>query len=77
MINLPLMKSYSLEVRDNEYLIRVNKNDIELSFLESLIARIQQTRSYFSLTVELESDSGRHEADRYESSLRFDRLEDK
>jgi hypothetical protein len=71
------MESYTLETNGNEYLIRLKKDDLELSFLECLLDRIQKSRSYFSLTVQLDHDDTGDKEDRDDSSLRFDRLEDK
>ena len=42
------MNASILEINDKEYLIKLDKKEFELSFIQSLLKRIQSEKSYFS-----------------------------
>jgi hypothetical protein len=70
------MKQSSLEITGNEYLIRLNKEDFDLSFINHLLKRIQAEQHFFSRSLFATPDEdilSRREDD-WE---RFDRLQDK
>jgi hypothetical protein len=50
--NFKNMNASVLEINDKEYLIKLDKNEFELSFIQSLIKRIQNEQSYFSKIYE-------------------------
>ena len=37
-----------LEINEQEYLIKLDKNEFELSFIQSLLKRIQTEKTFFS-----------------------------
>lgn len=41
------MKNSSLEITDQEYLIKLNKGDFDLSFIHQLLKRIQSEQYFF------------------------------
>jgi hypothetical protein len=42
------MNATVLEINDKEYLIKLDKNEFELSFIQSLLKRIQSEKSFFN-----------------------------
>ncbi|MXV15916.1 hypothetical protein [Hufsiella ginkgonis] len=52
------MRTSSLEITGQEYLIRLNKDDFDLSFINQLLKRIQSEQSFFSRNafMEMEED---------------------
>lgn len=42
------MKNSVLEITDQEYLIKLDKNEFDLSFIHSLLKRIQSEKTFFS-----------------------------
>jgi hypothetical protein len=44
------MNASILEINDKEYLIKLDKNKFELTFIQSLLKRIETEESYFSKT---------------------------
>ncbi|WP_374163490.1 hypothetical protein [Arcticibacter sp. MXS-1] len=72
------MNLSSLEITENEYLIKLNKEDFDLSFINQLLKRIQSER-FFSKTL----NSSPEEEDiisrgaKAERSSYFDHLDDK
>ncbi len=71
------MKQSSLEITEQEYLIKLNKDDFELSFIYQLLKRIQTEQLFFSKKAfELEDDIiSRNRAS--DGSSLFDNLNDK
>jgi len=72
------MKNSSLEITDQEYLIKLNKEDYDLSFIHQLLKRIQSEQYFFN------SRKNYDEAEYVGSqlccsdfSIRFDNLRDK
>jgi hypothetical protein len=51
IININYFKNMNasvLEINDKEYLIKLDKNEFELSFIQSLLKRIQSEKSFFN-----------------------------
>jgi adenine-specific DNA methylase len=48
LINTNIMKNSSLEITEQEYLIKLNKEDFDLSFIHQLLKRIQSEQYFFS-----------------------------
>lgn len=42
------MKNSVLEITDQEYLIKLDKSEFDLSFIHSLLKRIQSEKTFFS-----------------------------
>ena len=71
------MKYSSLEITEQEYLIKLNKDDFDLSFIYQLLKRIQSEQLFFSRKAfEQDEDILRHD-DVNDIDTRFDRLCDK
>jgi hypothetical protein len=70
------MKNSSLEITDNEYLIKLNKNDFDLSniyrLLKALITESPALKSSFEHEEDLRSHNLSHD-----NASRFDSLSDK
>jgi len=68
------MKLSSIEITDKEYLIKLNKEDFDLSFINNLVKRIQ-AENFFSFNSKNDDDdimSRNRERTPY-----FDHLDDK
>lgn len=50
------MTTSVLEITDQEYLIKLNKTDFDLSFIQTLLKRIQTEKSFFSRMWDSEED---------------------
>jgi len=50
------MQNSVLEITEQEYLIKLNKNDFDLSFIHSLIKRIQSEETFFKRIFEDDED---------------------
>ena len=71
------MKYSSLEITEQEYLIKLNKDDFDLSFIYQLLKRIQSEQLFFTRkSFEQDEDIVRRN-DSIEIDTRFDRLCDK
>lgn len=71
------MKNSSLEITEQEYLIKLRKDDFDLSFIYHLLKRIQSEQLFFSKKYsEPEDDIISRKADT-EINHRFDHLNDK
>lgn len=71
------MKNSSLEITEQEYLIKLNKSDFDLSFINQLLKRIQ-SEQYFSGSKKLsEADHSSNTLSNDYLSSRFDSLRDK
>ena len=71
------MKTSSLEITNEEYLIKLRKDDFDLSFINQLLKRIQAEQHFFNFKKEDECDdiiSRNADSNRYS---RFDNLSDK
>ncbi|MDB5118891.1 MAG: hypothetical protein JWN56_109 [Sphingobacteriales bacterium] len=72
------MKTSSLEITEQEYLIKLNKNEFDLSFIHQIIKRIQSEQFFFSKKeVDHEDDFSIRSKDMDNNLYRFDRLCDK
>ncbi len=45
-----------LEITEQEYLIKLNKNEFDLSFIQSLLKRIQSEKTFFNRLCEDDGD---------------------
>lgn len=50
------MTTSVLEITDQEYLIKLNKTDFDLSFIHTLLKRIQTEKTFFSRMWDSEED---------------------
>ncbi|MBK0383283.1 hypothetical protein I5M32_09955 [Pedobacter sp. SD-b] len=50
------MKNSVLEITDQEYTLKLNKNEFDISFISSLVKRIQNERTFFSRIWDDEDD---------------------
>lgn len=72
------MKNSSLEITEQEYLIKLRKEDYDLSFIHQLIKRIQAEQFFFTAKARSEAEDflslnpGGNDL-----SIRFDNLGDK
>lgn len=70
------MNSSSLEITDNQYCIKLNKDTFDLSLVRQLIKRIQAEELFFSRrNADQDEDIISRTSSEYEEN--FDRLDDK
>ncbi len=50
------MRNSVLEINDQEYLIKLDKSEFDLSFVQSLLKRIQTEKTFFSRVRDDEED---------------------
>ena len=50
------MQNSVLEITDQEYLIKLNKSEFDLSFIHSLLKRIQSEQTFFKKMFDDEDD---------------------
>lgn len=70
------MNLSSIEITEKEYLIKLNKEDFDLSFINQLLKRIQAEK-FFSSNKSSEEDDIISRTARSERSAYFDHLDDK
>ena len=72
------MKNSSLEITEQEYLIKLNKEDYDLSFIHQLLKRIESEQYFFSPKINYDENEFVGSPLRCsEFSIRFDNLRDK
>ena len=71
------MKYSSLEITEQEYLIKLRKVDFELPFIYQLLKRIQAEQLFFSKKTDDSEDDIISRISHSESLTRFDNLHDK
>ena len=71
------MKNSSLEITDQEYLIKLPREDFNLSFIHQLLKRIQAEQFFFSYKNEEEHEDLVSRNVNMDRELRFDDLRDK
>jgi hypothetical protein len=72
------MKNSSLEITEQEYLIKLNKEDYDLSFIHQLLKRIQSEQYFFSSKKSFdENEFVGSPLCCSDFSIRFDNLRDK
>lgn len=69
------MRNSILEITDNEYCIKLNKDTFNLSLVRQLIKRIQAEELFFSHKGDHEDDIISRNSAEYDEN--FDRLDDK
>lgn len=71
------MKNSSLEINDREYLIKLPKEDFDLSFIHQLLKRIQEQQFFFSNKYVQEQEDIKSRYWGTDKDHRFDDLGDK
>ena len=71
------MKNSSIEISDQEYLIKLNKDDFDLTFIKNLLKRIKDEQYFSAINTSNEVEDLKFSQLNYESSSRFDSLRDK
>jgi hypothetical protein len=71
------MKNSSIEISDHEYLIKLNKDDFDLTFIKNLLRRIKDEQYFSAINCSNEIEDLKFSQLNYESSSRFDSLRDK
>jgi hypothetical protein len=71
------MKNSSIEISDQEYLIKLNKDDFDLTFIKNLLKRIKEERYFSAINGSYEIEGLKVCQLSYESTSRFDNLRDK
>lgn len=71
------MKNSSLEITEQEYLIKLNKDDFDLSFINYLLKRIQSEQYFSGSGKPYEVDHENNTFNNDYLSNRFDSLRDK
>lgn len=71
------MKNSSIEITDQEYLIKLPRQDFDLSFIHQLLKRIQAEQFFFSQRVSDDTDDLISRNASMERENRFDDLRDK
>jgi hypothetical protein len=71
------MKKSTIEISDQEYLIKLNKDDFDLTFIKNLLKRIKDEQYFSAINTSNEIEDLKFSQLNYESSSRFDSLRDK
>ncbi len=71
------MKNPSIEITDQNYLIKLPREDFNLSFIHQLLKRIQAEQLYFTYQTEDEPEDFTSRYLNIDRGLRFDNLRDK
>jgi hypothetical protein len=71
------MNISSLEITDNEYCIKLNKDSFDLTLIRQLIKRIQSEQLFFSKRNEYMDDDIISRSSDYVIDENFDRLSEK
>lgn len=71
------MKNSSLEITEQEYLIKLRKDDFDLSFIHQLLKRIQAEQFFFSGKSHEDTEDIISRNLRTDNTVRFDSLNDK
>ena len=71
------MKNSSIEISDQEYLIKLSKDDFDLSFIKNLLRRIKEEQYFSTMNSSYELEDLKFSQLNYEFSSRFDNLRDK
>ena len=71
------MNTSSLEINENEYCIKLNKESFDLTLIRQLITRIQSEQKFFSKKREYMDDDIIRRSSDYDQNENFDRLSEK
>lgn len=71
------MQNSSLEITEKEYLIKLRKEDYDLSFIHQLLKRIQAEQFFFTAKARDHADDSVSRNLNVDNSVRFDSLNDK
>ncbi|MGB4398074.1 MAG: hypothetical protein WBJ10_01800 [Daejeonella sp.] len=71
------MKNSSIEITDQEYLIKLPREDFNLSFIHQLLKRIQAEQFFFNYPVSDEADDLISRNIGMDRETRYDDLRDK
>lgn len=75
--NPKLMKNSTIEITDKEYLIKLPREEFNLSFIHHLLKRIQNEQYFFSYKIEDDDEDILSRNLKIDRELRFDNLRDK
>ncbi|MEJ7692600.1 hypothetical protein [Daejeonella sp.] len=71
------MKNSSIEITDSEYLIKLPREEFNLSFIHQLLKRIQAEQFFFNYKIEDEPEDMVSRDSNMGLELRYDDLRDK
>jgi hypothetical protein len=71
------MNTSSLEITDNQYCIKLNKDTFDLSLIRQLIKRIQAEELFFNCKADNLDEDIRSRTSNSQFDENFDRLDDK
>ncbi len=71
------MKNSSIEITDQEYLIKLPREDFNLSFINQLLKRIQAEQFFFNYPLSVEADDLISRNIGMDRETRYDDLRDK
>jgi len=71
------MKNSSIEITDHEFLIKLPREDFNLSFIHQLLKRIQAEQMFFNYKHEDEAEDLNSRYSNTDRESRFDDLRDK
>lgn len=71
------MQNTSLEITEQEYLIKLSKEKFDLNFIHQLLNRIQSDKFFFSARTSGDTDDIGNQNTGTHDSVRFDNLGDK
>ncbi len=71
------MKNTSIEITDQDYLIKLPREDFNLSFIHQLLNRIQAEQFFFTYKTGEESEDFERRDSNLDLRLQFDDLRDK
>lgn len=71
------MNTLKIEISDQEYLIKLKKDDFSLSLIKDLVKRVKEDHIQDLGQINYESEDLKYSQLNYDSSIRFDYLGDK
>ncbi|MEJ2882010.1 hypothetical protein [Pedobacter sp. GR22-6] len=71
------MNTSSLEITENEYCIKLNKESFDLTLIRQLITRIQSEQKFFSRKKDYMEDDIISRSSDFDHNENFDRLSEK
>jgi hypothetical protein len=71
------MNTLKIEISDQEYLIKLKKDDFSLSLIKNLVKRVKEEHNQELSEINYESEDLKYSQLNYDSTSRFDYLGDK
>jgi hypothetical protein len=71
------MNTLKIEISDQEYLIKLKKDDFSLSLIKNLVKRVKEEHNQELGEINYESEDLKYSQLNYDSTSRFDYLGDK